>query len=348
MCRAYYFTFLLCLVFLSSYAKENSLYKDQMEPISTPQFLYKIMSLRYWHASQSRNNVTLSAEDDAFIHFSTEDQLEKTIAKFWSQIPQYVILKIETGKLAGKWAFETNPGGTTQYYHLYNGFIPMKSIAEAKIVYREPVDSCAALKLDIVQLGDPVLRQKARELTSEEILSPEIQTLIQDMVATMRAAPGVGLAAPQIGKPVQVVVIEDMDHSLLTAEQLIERDRQKISLHVIINPRMDIEETEAVEFFEGCLSVPQFTGLVPRAKSVRVECFNERAEPITIRAKGWYARILQHEIDHLNGILYIDRARLATLMTIENYVKLWKSKSRNEILASLALKKENPHSCHGE
>jgi|SRR5579862_2516774 len=348
MYRAYYFVFLLCLVFVSSYAKENFSHKDNMESVHAPQYLYKIVSLRLWHATQNRNNVTLSAEDDAFIHFSTEDQLERIIDKFWSEVPQYVILKIETAKVTGEWAYETNPGGTTRFYHLYKGFIPINAIAEAKIVYQKSQDSCEAPKLGIVQIGHPVLRQKAQELSAEEILSPEIQTLIQEMIVTMRAAPGVGLAAPQIGRPVQVVVIEDMDHSLLTPEQLLERDRQKVALHVIINPRIDIEETEAVEFFEGCLSVPQFVGLVPRAKSVRVECLNEHAEPVTIRAKGWYARILQHEIDHLNGILYIDRARLATLMTEENYVKLWKSKSRNEILASLALKKENPFSCHNE
>jgi peptide deformylase len=90
-----------------------------------------------------------------------------------------------------------------------------------------------------------------------------------------------------------------------------------------------------VDFFEGCLSVPEFVGIVPRAKSVRVECLNERAEPIIIEAKGWYARILQHEIDHLNAILYIDRAILPTLMTEENYVKRWKGKSIQEILENL-------------
>lgn len=194
-------------------------------------------------------------------------------------------------------------------------------------------------KLDIVQVGDPVLRQVARELSLKEIASPEIQDLIEMMKATMRAAPGVGLAAPQIGKSLQLVVIEDMDQSHLNAKQLAERNRYLVPFHVIINPRMCIEEaTKKFEFFEGCLSIPEFVAVVPRAEAVRVECLNERGEPVVIQAKGWYARILQHEIDHLNGILYIDKAKLPTLMTSENYVKLYKDKSVEEIQADLSLK----------
>ncbi len=284
--------------------------------------------------------MVLPAEDDAFIHLAAEDQLERIIAKFWSEAPQYVILKIEADKLSGDLVCETNPGGTTRFYHLYKGFIPFNSILESKTVYQEPLDSCAAPKLNIVQIGDPVLRLPARELYVEEILSPEIQSLIQDMKETMRTAPGVGLAAPQIGHPLQIVVVEDMDHSFLTPEQIKERERHKVPFHVIINPKITKDETEMAEFFEGCLSVPRFMGVVPRAKSVQVDCLNERAEPVTIRAKGWYARILQHEIDHLYGTLYIDRAYLKTLSTDENYTKLWKSKSIKDVIASLKEKCE--------
>ena len=302
----------------------------------SPQCLYKILSFKNWQATQNRKTVQLSAEDDAFIHFSTEEQLERIIGKYWTDAPQFVILKIDSAKLEGKLAFETNPGGTAKYYHLYDGFIPFHSILESKIVYRQPIDACDLQKLDIVQVGHPVLRQRARELSVEEILSPEIQNLIETMTATMKAAPGVGLAAPQIGRSIQLVVIEDMDQRHLTAEQIAERDRYPVPFHVIINPRMYLEDSDdQAEFFEGCLSVPEFLGVVSRAKSVRVECLNERAEPVVIQAKGWYARILQHEIDHLNGILYIDKAQLPTLMTGENYVKLHKSKSIKEIQADL-------------
>ena len=108
----------------------------------SPQCLYKILSFKNWQATQNRKTVQLSAEDDAFIHFSTEEQLERIIGKYWTDAPQFVILKIDSAKLEGKLAFETNPGGTAKYYHLYDGFIPFHSILESKIVYRQPIDAC--------------------------------------------------------------------------------------------------------------------------------------------------------------------------------------------------------------
>jgi len=179
--------------------------------------------------------------------------------------------------------------------------------------------------LEIVQIGDPVLRQTARELSIEEILSPKIQKLIEQMTVTMREAPGVGLAAPQIGESLQIAIIEDINHSHLTQEQLVERERTPVPFHVIINPRLYLEEgADEAEFYEGCLSIPDLLAVVPRARAVRVECLNERAEPLVIRATGWYARILQHEIDHLHGKIFLDRAHLSSLATIENYTKFVK------------------------
>ena len=304
--------------------------QTQTDPL--PQHLYKILSLRNWLASQSRNTLVLSADDDLFIHLSKEDQLEKIIKKYWSQAPQFVVLKIDTTQLQGKLEYEANPGGTNRYFHLYEGFIPFDAIVESRTIYREPIDSCAASKLGIVQVGEPVLRTQARELSTEEILSPQIQNLIEMMKTTMRAAPGVGLAAPQIGEAIQLAVVEDMDQNHLTAEEIKERKRYPVPFHVLINPRIYPEENSAETlFFEGCLSVPEFVAAVPRAESIRVECLNEKAEPITIHATGWYARILQHEIDHLNAILYIDRAILSTLTTQDNYIKLWKKKTTQEL-----------------
>lgn len=180
--------------------------------------------------------------------------------------------------------------------------------------------------MDIVQIGEKVLREPARPLSKEEILSDKMQEFIQSLIFTMRKAPGVGLAAPQVGIPLQIIVLEDKPeyHSYLTPEQLTERDRKVLPLSVIINPILTIEEAEVAEFFEGCLSVPELIGIVPRAKAVRVEGFNERAEPIVIKATGWHARILQHEVDHLNGIIYTDLAEQRTLMTQDNFRKLWK------------------------
>ena len=149
----------------------------------------------------------------------------------------------------------------------------------------------------------------------------------------MHDAPGVGLAAPQVGLSIQLAVIEDREeyHKDVAQEQLRERERRPVPFHAIINPKITETGGEKVEFFEGCLSVSGFSALVPRARAVRVECINERGEENVIDASGWYARILQHEIDHLNGALYIDRMHPRTFSTLENWVEFWKGKPVGEI-----------------
>jgi peptide deformylase len=196
------------------------------------------------------------------------------------------------------------------------------------------------VKLEILQAGEAVLRQKARRLSIDEILGRHVQDLIASMRDTVRAAPGVGLAAPQIGVPLQVAVIEDQPEYIerLPPEQVAERKRRPIPFHVVINPKLLIEDTEAVEFFEGCLSLAGFTAIVPRATRVRVECLNEKAEPVVITADGWYARILQHEIDHLNGVLYIDRMKSRSFSTQDNHVRYWKDKSVAEFWRQVPVK----------
>jgi peptide deformylase len=193
------------------------------------------------------------------------------------------------------------------------------------------------MKLKIVQAGDPILRKQSRPLTKEEISSPSIQLLVDLMRDTMHEASGVGLAAPQIGKSIQLAVIEDrVGHVIdLSADQLAERQRSAIPFHVIINPKLSLLDNRSAEFFEGCLSVAGFQAVVERALNVRVECLNERGEPVTINAQGWYARILQHEIDHLNGTLYVDRMKTRTLTTAENMVRFWKDQSIQQVLAEL-------------
>jgi len=188
----------------------------------------------------------------------------------------------------------------------------------------------------IVEIGDPVLRTQARPLLPEEILSDEIQNLINVMKEVMRRASGVGLAAPQIGACLQLIVIEDRKeyHSRLSAKQIAERERTEIPFHVLINPKLTIIEADTAKFFEACLSIPGWTAIVPRAKAVQVEYLNEKGEPCTVTAKGWYARILQHEIDHINGTLYIDRAYLRTFMTMESNHRLWKDKSVSDVMQS--------------
>jgi peptide deformylase len=168
--------------------------------------------------------------------------------------------------------------------------------------------------LKIVEVGDPVLRREARTLTAEEVRSPAIGALIELMRETMRDAPGVGLAAPQVGESLQLAVIEDRaDYQEgIPSEELAARERKPVPFHVIINPRLAVIETGPALFYEGCLSVPGFVAQVPRALSVRVEALDHRGEPVVIDARGWYARILQHEIDHLAGGLYIDRMQTRT------------------------------------
>jgi peptide deformylase len=188
--------------------------------------------------------------------------------------------------------------------------------------------------LKIVQAGEPVLRQEARPLTPEEIISATISELIAHMRETMRDAPGVGLAAPQIGLGLQLAVIEDAEEFLraLTPDQLAERERRPVDFHVIINPRITESSEEAVDFFEGCLSLAGFSAVVPRARRVRVECLDENGQPRVIDASGWYARILQHEIDHLRGNLYIDRMRSRTFTSIDNFARYWKAVPIKEIV----------------
>jgi len=193
------------------------------------------------------------------------------------------------------------------------------------------------MSLQIVQAGDPVLRRRSRTLTKEEIRSASIQELIELMRETMREAPGVGLAAPQIGISIQLAVIEDRAEYLtrLSAEELAETQRSHVPFHVIINPNLTFADDARVEFFEGCLSVAGYQAVVNRALNVRVECLNERGEELTINAHGWYARILQHEIDHLNGHLYVDRMKARTLSTGENMLRFWNDKSIKNILAEI-------------
>ncbi len=165
------------------------------------------------------------------------------------------------------------------------------------------------MRLKLVQVGEAVLRQAARPLAPEEIRSEFIRQLIGDMHETLRDAPGVGLAAPQVGVSIQLAIIEDLpEYSRdIGAEQLVIRERRPIPFHVIVNPEIAGHGDEQVEFFEGCLSLTGFTALVPRCRQVSVRCLDENGEPRVIEASGWYARILQHEIDHLKGAVYIDR-----------------------------------------
>jgi peptide deformylase len=116
---------------------------------------------------------------------------------------------------------------------------------------------------------------------------------------------------------------------------LAERERQPIPFQVIINPRITLIGDERVEHFEGCLSLDNLMALTPRTRRVRVECVDEKGEAKVIEASGWYARILQHEIDHLAGTMYVDHMYPRTLMTVENFTQHWKGKTLAELKEGL-------------
>ena len=154
--------------------------------------------------------------------------------------------------------------------------------------------------LDIVTLPNKILRNRTQPVTNYDA---QLQQLIDDMIETMRDAPGVGLAAPQIGQSIKLTVIETL------AE--IDDDGNEIEgsrdLYVITNPEIVSTSRTTVDGIEGCLSIPGYLGEVERNESIRVRAQDRHGKKIKLRLDGWTARIFQHEIDHLNGVLYINR-----------------------------------------
>lgn len=150
---------------------------------------------------------------------------------------------------------------------------------------------------DVVKMPEKVLRRKAHRVMD---FGDDFQRLVDDMIETMRDEPGVGLAAPQVNASLRLIVIEYPEDD--------EVEDAQPSLFVVANPELKMLSTSTVKGIEGCLSVPNLLGEVERAEEVIVEGLNRRGKKQTINAKGWLARILQHEIDHINGILFVDRA----------------------------------------
>jgi peptide deformylase len=155
----------------------------------------------------------------------------------------------------------------------------------------------------IVTLPDPVLRRKARPVTK---FDKTLQTLIDDMIDTMRDAPGVGLAAPQVRISERVIVVEYAEPE--EVEEGEEPKEVEPKLYVMVNPEIVKSSPETVVGVEGCLSIPTLVGEVERAHEVRIKGLNRRGQPMKLKADGWLARIFQHEIDHVNGVVFTDRA----------------------------------------
>lgn len=190
---------------------------------------------------------------------------------------------------------------------------------------------------EIVQTGDPVLRHQARPVTAEEIPTPFVQELIVSMRQTMLAAPGVGLAAPQVGEGLQVVVMEDAggEPASMSAARSEELGRTRLPFTVLINPVVEPAGDETEEFFEGCLSVSGFSALVRRWRSVTVDALDAAGQPLHLELEGWPARIVQHEADHLAGVLYIDRMDTRSFTTLVNLGRHWKSRPAADVRAAL-------------
>ena len=170
--------------------------------------------------------------------------------------------------------------------------------------------------LKVARLGHPVLRQPARDLTPEEIRSPAIAGLVDDMRATMAEYGGVGLAAPQVHEPLRIALIEfgaDNDRYAIEAAQ---------PLLVVFNARVTVLDETRSGYWEGCLSVPGLRGYVERPSRIRVDYLDAQAREQSITAEGFLATVFQHELDHLEGILYVDRVKdPAKLAFVEEYVR---------------------------
>jgi len=171
--------------------------------------------------------------------------------------------------------------------------------------------------LKVARLGHPALRQVARPLDADAIRSAEIQRFIDDMVETMREYDGAGLAANQVHTLRQIAVIEVQGNPRYP-------EAPAIPLMVMINPVVTPLTDEMENGWEGCLSVPDMRGVVPRYTGVRLQCQDRDGQSVDLVAKDFSARVIQHETDHLNGIVYLDRMRdLSTLSHIAEWNKHW-------------------------
>lgn len=170
----------------------------------------------------------------------------------------------------------------------------------------------------IARMGHPVLRQKAREVTREELQSPEFARLLQDMVETMEEYGGIGLAAPQIHESISVAFIDyeeqndrysdiEMDEA---SEENGDAAQKTMPLSVFINAKITVLDETLQGFWEGCLSIPELRGLVYRPRKIRVDYWDLSGTPQFLIAEGFLATVFQHELDHISGVLYVDRVKV--------------------------------------
>ncbi|MZD07480.1 peptide deformylase [Streptomyces sp. SID5785] len=174
--------------------------------------------------------------------------------------------------------------------------------------------------LPIVAAGDPVLRRPAEPFDGQ-LSGDLLARLVEAMRATMHAAPGVGLAAPQIGVPLRLAVLEDA--AAVPDEVRLARGRVPLAFRVLVNPSYEAAGGRVAAFFEGCLSVPGYQAVTARHERVRLRGLDERGRVLDEEVAGWPARIVQHETDHLDGTLYLDRAEPRSLTTTQAAAARW-------------------------
>ena len=173
--------------------------------------------------------------------------------------------------------------------------------------------------LKVARMGHPVLRARAQPIDPGDIKSPRIQQLIDDMLETMNEYHGVGLAAPQVHEGLRLFVA-----GFPSKGRDSEDDDSRVPLMVLINPEITPLGPEVAEDWEGCLSIPEIRGRVPRAREIEVKAYDRRGKRISIHARGFTARVIQHETDHLDGVLFFDRMRsFETLTYLEEFSRYW-------------------------
>ncbi|MET8080963.1 peptide deformylase [Streptomyces sp. NPDC005303] len=186
--------------------------------------------------------------------------------------------------------------------------------------------------LPIVAAGEPVLRRGTERYDGQ--LDPALLArFVEALRVTMHAAPGVGLAAPQVGVPLRIAVVEDP--APVPEEIRLARGRVPLPFRVLVNPSYGAVGTERMAFFEGCLSVPGWQAVVARPAEVRLTCEDENGRPVDEVFSGWPARIVQHETDHLDGTLYLDRAELRSLSSHQAMAERWTQPTPEQAAASL-------------
>ena len=194
----------------------------------------------------------------------------------------------------------------------------------------------------IVQAGDPQLRLRAVDVPKDVLGTEAFQRLLGTMAAVMRRAPGVGLAAPQIGLPWRLFVFEDSEERMakLSASERLERDRRPVPLTVVVNPELRLSSDSRAAFFEGCLSVTGYAGLVERALSVSLTALDEVGAKRSFALTGWPARIVQHEFDHVNGTLYVERMDARSFGSGDNVKRFSGGRRIDEVRRGLGIHQE--------